>query len=133
MRLLRSEFRDDGIIGTLYNEQGDQLAVTLEHAYDGQPKLPAGHYLCKRGKHQLKHSDPFETFEVTGVTGHTGILFHTGNWNKDSDGCILLGRTVTGSTEGWMITNSHLTFAYFMHDLVGVDAFLLTVLNGVEA
>ena len=133
MRLTRSEFNADGIIGTLTNEQGDQLAVTLEHAFDGRPKLPAGHYHCQRGMHRLEHGEKFETFEVMGVPGHTGILFHIGNWNKDSDGCILLGRVVTASTEGRMITSSSLTFAYFMNELTDVDEFLLTVVDGVPA
>ena len=132
MRLIRSEFNPDGIFGKLIDDNGDQLAVTLEHSYNGTPKLPPGHYLCKRGMHKLEHGDPFETFEVTGVTGHTGILFHVGNWNKDSDGCILLGRVVVDSPEGRMITSSHMTFAYFMNDLVATNEFLLTVQDGVS-
>ena len=134
MKLVRTTFNDDGICGTLYNDEGDQIAVTMEHAYNKLPKLPAGTYRCQRGLHSL-HSrpDPFETFEVMDVPNHTGILFHPGNWQGDSNGCILLGRVCTGSEQGAMVTNSRATFNKFMLDLDGVDSFTLTVEDGLTA
>lgn len=132
MKLIRTHFNADGIVGTLSNDEGDQVAVTLEHSYNGRPKLPAGQYLCVRGMHQLHSTpEPFETFEITGVPEHMGILFHWGNWNDDSNGCVLLGRAVCGSEKGTMITSSRATFARFMLDLDGVDTFTLTVEDGV--
>lgn len=133
MRLVRYDWRADGIFGRLRDDHDDQLAVTLEHSFDGKPKLPAGQYLCKRGMHQLEHGGRFETFEVLDVPGHTGILFHIGNWNRDSDGCILLGRVSVGSTDGHMITSSAMTFFSFMNALDGVNEFPLTVEDGVPA
>jgi hypothetical protein len=67
--------------------------------------------------------NPFETFEVTGVTWHTGILFHPGNTEKDSSGCILLGTGINGFT----LSNSREAFAFFMSGLEGLDTFNLTV------
>ena len=65
MRLVRTTYNADGILGTLTAEDGFPLAVTLEHSYNGLPKLPAGSYRCQRGLHTL-HSQPvpFWTFEV---------------------------------------------------------------------
>jgi len=77
------------------------------------------------------HPEPFETFEVTHVPNHTGILFHAGNYNCDSNGCILLGRVGMDSDQGTMVTNSRDTFTRFMLDLEGVESFPLTVEDGV--
>src|ERR1044072_613453 len=99
--LKRKQYRNDGIFGELLDPAGRIVAFTLEHAYfDGQsyvPKIPIGKWQCKLGEHRLAHmTEPFSTFEVTGVEGHTDLLFHSGNRNADSAGCILLGSTIAG-------------------------------------
>lgn len=93
--ILKRKLRNaDGIFSDLFQGLGTGLELTtLEHAYpirnresiDYAPKIPNGIYTCVRGMHQLEHGWPFETFEVTGVAGHSGILFHIGNFNADSD------------------------------------------------
>lgn len=120
--------RPDGILGVLDDDEGHQLAVTLEHSYNGKPKLPAGTYTCQRGPHRLHGmKDSFDTFEVLNVPGHTGILFHWGNYNGDSEGCVLLGRVSCDSPKGCMVTSSRATFARWMMDLEGVQSFTLVV------
>lgn len=108
------------------------LAVTLEHAYligeKWQPKLPIGTYQCVRGIHQLEGmKDPFETFEVTNVPGHSGVLFHVGNYNRDSSGCILLGLAMLKEDQGEMISGSKIAFGGFMNLLAPLDSFQLIV------
>ena len=128
MKLVRTACRPDGILGTLYNQEGEQLAVTLEHSYNGVPKLKAGTYTCQRSPHRLHGmTQDFETFEIMGVPGHTGILFHWGNYNEDSEGCVLLGRVSCDSPKGCMVTSSRVTFARWMLDLEGVQSFTLVV------
>lgn len=139
--LKRLQSGPDGIFSDLLDEDGTLVAQTLEHAFNAaapgylyQPKLPYGEFKCVRGTHKLHDMVPFWTFEVTGVPGHTGILFHIGNYNADSDGCILLGNHVI-ATEGpeadskivKMITESKKAFAKFMALQEGVDEFTLTV------
>lgn len=134
MKLIRTDFKSDGILGTLYDEGEFPIAVTLEHAFNRLPKLSAGTYRCQRGIHSLHSSpEPFETFEILNVPNHTGILFHAGNYNDDSNGCVLLGRVVIGSGKGTMITSSRDTFNRFMLDLEGIDTFSLTVEDGLKA
>lgn len=104
LKLIRKEFKQSGIFGRLETEDGRLVAHTLERAYpspanefmnnDFIPKLPHGVYRCIRGVHRLHDLKPFETFEVMRVPGATGILFHVGNYNKDSEGCILVGQGV---------------------------------------
>lgn len=135
LTLVRTVNNEDGILGNLEDEAGNSIAVTLEHAYDlgtgdgsYSPKLPDGVYLCVRGQHQLHGmSSPFSTFEVTKVPGHTGILFHVGNYNRDSDGCILLGESIEVDHGNHMITDSRDAFAKFLALQEGIDQFTLTV------
>lgn len=115
---------DNGIFGFLFDGRGNTLFVTMEHSYDGQPKLPDGAYLCKRSMHRLHGmTQDFETFEIMGVPGHTGILFHWGNYNADSNGCVLVGEARVGN----MVTNSRAAFAGLMALQAGCDEFQLTV------
>lgn len=128
MKLDRFEYSPDGIFGRLVTEDGVELAKTLEHAYPTDtghyiPKLPNGTYLCVRGIHQLARSAPFETFEITGVPGHTGILFHTGNFHGDSSGCVLVGRKIDRK----ILAQSHAAFLDFLNVLKGLNSFVLTV------
>jgi|GEM_PF-3477331 len=131
--LQRRLYHIDGIISDATDtDTGRAVATTLEHSYPGlTPKVPAGEYTCVRGTHQLHNGVPFETFEVTGVDGHSGILFHQGNFNDDSEGCILVGRSLAqGEHNGEpcaMITESKTTFFLFMQDQKDVDEFTLTV------
>lgn len=123
MRLVRENCKPTGIFGSLQDDSGNVICVTLEHSYDCVPKVPNGTYKCIRSIHALHDGVKFETFEITGVAGHSGILFHIGNYNGDSSGCVLLGKTVNGDA----ITNSKVTFNKFMTMLVEVDEFTLTV------
>lgn len=124
MTLKRREYRDDGIFGSLYDDHGNLFAVTLEHSYSCEPKIPTGIFKCVRSKHQL-HSmtTDFETFEIEGVPNHQGLLFHWGNYNRDSEGCILLGAAESGD----MIIRSRGTFQAFMKLQTGCDQFELMV------
>ncbi len=131
--LSRQNYTVNGIFGELRDVEGVLWAITLEHAYtDGEggyyPKTPPGTYDCHRGVHRLEHGGPFTTFELMDVPGHEGILFHIGNYNKDSDGCILLGRSTAMNGQGEMITDSEVTFNAFMAKQSPLDAFVLLVL-----
>lgn len=122
-----------GVFGEITSTTGDIICVTLEHAYKDPSgtfvaKLACGTYACKRGTHKLSNLNPFEAFEVQNVPWFqgspvSGILFHKGNYNKDSEGCILLGSKVgTGC-----ILDSVDAFNKFMSLQDGVDEFTLQV------
>lgn len=119
--LQRKDFRYDGIFSEILDENYHFLFVALEHAYlctDGtyKPKIPNGTYTCVRGMHNLesriaKGEPPFETFEITGVDGHSGLLFHPLNYNEESDGCVGPGLSLGKRTNGGqMICNSQKAF-----------------------
>lgn len=136
LTLKRLNFGHDGILSVLSDASGAPIASTLEHAYPIDytgltyaPKIPPGVYSCSRGAHRLHGmSEDFETFEVCGVAGHKGILFHWGNFNRDSEGCILVGTGFSQSDKGEaMVINSRKAFVGLMLYLNGLDHFTLTV------
>jgi hypothetical protein len=127
--LKRMRRDESGIYGNLIDSNDRLLAVTLEHAYWNdivwETKIPSGVFTCVRGEHQLKgHDEPFITFEITGVSGHTGLLFHCGNFDEDSSGCILVGLNFGPNC----IQNSRVAFERFMQVQEGLDSFQLTIL-----
>ena len=128
LTLERQSFNSWGIVSLLKTAQSDNLVYCLEHAFaqpDGSfaPVIPNGIFQCVKGLHKLKDDVPFLTFEVTGIDGHSGLLFHPGNYNQDSEGCILLG-TELGDE---MILNSRIAFTSFMLLQAGLGSFALTV------
>lgn len=135
LTLRRLAFRKDGILGDLYSDNGSFLCSTLEHAYPINssgfaPKIPLGFYRCVKGIHKLSHSPSFETFEVTDVPGHSGILFHTGNFNNDSEGCILVGEhDEYPDTKALILMDSRKTFEKFMLAQAQIKEFILTVVD----
>ena len=132
LQLIRKFYRPDGIFSTCQDENGHLVMVTLEHAYGDPvngflPKIPPGEWNCVRSKHRLNGMDhDFETFEII-VPGHTNLLFHWGNFNSDSEGCILTGEDIFEGKDQWMVTHSRAEFANFMRLQEGVDNFTLTV------
>jgi hypothetical protein len=126
LKLKRFSFAENGIFGRLFDEQDNVIAVTLEHSYDNVPKIPVGLFVCKRGMHRLESmTEDFETFEITNVPGHSDILFHQGNYNKDSKGCILVGSTLGPD----MICESRKAFEKLMQLQSGLNLFTLQVLS----
>lgn len=132
MILQRTNYSEYGIFGTLTNDLGGLICRTLEHAYPTKkgfrPKVPEGDYRCVRGIHRLKDLVEFETFEIMNVPGHTGILFHVGNANKDTDGCILLGL----ETSKTILLKSRVAFLDFMSRLKGINQFNLKIIGGLK-
>ena len=130
--LNRINYFHDGIIGSMV--VNDVKFHTLEHSYEVNdaigvsyvPKIPKGQYTCKRGIHQLKgHLNSFETFEVTGVENHSHLLFHVGNFNQDSEGCVLVGKGLV--LDPLQITSSKLAFSEFMKLMDGLESFEIVI------
>lgn len=133
--LERMKCGDEGCFSYLKDQLGNQIAVSCTHSYqEGAawlPKTQPGVYQCVRGRHSLDGVNYFETFEITGVAGHTGILFHPGNTELDSEGCECLGMTfgelVVKGKPMDAVLDSRTAFNLFMNLQEGCDQFELTV------
>ena len=121
MHLQRS-FNDGVALGVIRDDTGRLFLTTFE-----DKPIPAGTYEVRRMPPEAnpKHG---ECFEVQKVPGRTDILFHSGNDENDSEGCILVGmgfRSLRGQRRG--ITGSLLAYARFMQFLSATDTFTLTI------
>jgi hypothetical protein len=115
--LLRKEYLPEGIFGELTSECGTHFFFTLEHAYliDGQitPKIQLGVHPC------ILYESPKHGYEVPLLNapedeGHFYEI-HIGNYNKDSDGCILVGLALGFMKDGGrMLTSSKQAFKKLM-------------------
>lgn len=113
--------------------------ATAEDDWDGNRRqksaIPVGTYQC------VKRVSPRfgPTFEITGVPGRSAILFHAGNTEEDTLGCVLLGERFGGLTvpdedapgqplvEKWAVKESKAAFRRFRDATVGLQQFELTV------
>ncbi|MBU1003008.1 MAG: hypothetical protein KKE73_10855 [Proteobacteria bacterium] len=83
--------------------------------------IPAQQYLCRR-----VNSPKFgNTFEVVGVPGRSAVLFHKGNTQEDSHGCILLGSKFADNA----VAESAPAFEKFLKLMDGHDEFHLTIVE----
>lgn len=121
--LIRLEKSEQGLIGVL-RIVGALFCVTLEL---DTTFLKQGCYHCKRF-HGTKWPD---TFEIE-VPGHTEVLFHAGNTEADTRGCVLLGSSVGKLKGDRAVLNSGATFRQFMDALKDQDFFTLFVANHFE-
>lgn len=126
MKLIRVAEANGATYGVLISN-GTPFALTLERAWldnrKGESCIPKGTYKCKR-----VNSPKFgNTFEVTGVPNRSAILFHKGNINDDSHGCILVGEQFNPVSGKDGITASKEGFAEFLAKTANVNEFTLEV------
>jgi len=124
--LSRIEQSGHGTIGVLRIEKEVQCFVLEKRSLLIAPRLsciPPGVYICKR----ITSPRHGKTFEIEDVPGRTHILFHIGNTDSDTEGCLLLGRRPGYINGKRGILESRLAFYDFMTRLNGVDEFNLTI------
>lgn len=122
LELVIVKTRDAGRFGVLVEDDDFPRLVTLERTFENnRVVIPEGVWPCTR---TIYYKRGYPTFEIH-VPGHDRVLFHRGNTEDDSRGCILVGRRFGGGG----ILESALGFAEFMEARNGVDAFDLRVID----
>lgn len=130
-KLIRIEETQEGTIGALTMD-GKHIAMTLELA-DRENRaevscIPAGRYVCQR-----VHSPTFgRTFEVKNVPDRTHILFHKGNTDADTHGCVLLGEKTGKLRDDRAVLNSGKTFQDFLELTETTERFDLLIIDETE-
>lgn len=115
LTLERFEFSADYTIGKLYVD-GFYECYTLEDGIrdvkiKGKTAIPTGTY-----KVIVDFSNRFqrEMPLILNVRGFEGVRFHSGNTDKDTEGCILVGLIWNG---GDFIGNSRAAYSHFFDKL----------------
>jgi hypothetical protein len=132
LTLIRFAYTADGTLGRL-----GPFCTLEEEWQDNRPNvscIPTGTYRCAR---RFYHRGGYWTFEVIGVPGRSAILFHAGNTEEATAGCILLGRRFgvlvtrdedTGRRVPKLaVLDSRAAFSEWFASLAGVDEFTLHV------
>lgn len=125
VKIVRLEQGVEGALGALLL-YGHYFCSTLEPD-DNDPKrfqIPAGVYECKRF-HGARWGNTFEII----VPGHTALLFHSGNVEEESLGCILLGQYPDRLRGKRAVLNSGATFKKFMDVLGELETFTLEIVD----
>lgn len=122
-RIVRLEQSEQGALGVLLFD-GSIFSYTLEPDKNEKGKLyiPQGCYHCQRF-HGTKWPNTFEII----VPGHTAVLFHSGNVEADTLGCVLLGSTVGKLRGNRAVMNSGDTFKAFLSFLTKEPDFVLFI------
>jgi hypothetical protein len=121
-----------GTFGHL-QENCKTICVTLERRWKDNQRnvscIPEGNYICKRVESEKGTLDEGEhagmTYLVQEVPDRDNIIFHIGNFLKDTMGCILTGSTFASD----MILNSTEAFEDFMDHMKKEEKFILHVMN----
>ncbi len=88
-RLERVHIANTAILGILYD--GDKiLARSLENPYRQSLKdsaIPTGNYKCVKD-----NAGRFRFWRLLNIKGRENIELHNGNFESDTEGCILFGK-----------------------------------------
>ena len=67
---------------------------------------------------------------VSNVPGRSSILIHAGNWDHNTQGCILLGEKFETDGEGrWMVQQSGDAIREFMQEMSGLNEARLVIVD----
>ncbi|MCI0551090.1 MAG: DUF5675 family protein [Anaerolineae bacterium] len=89
--------------------------------------IPPGRYQCVR----VLSPQFGDTFEVLNVPGREHILFHKGNYLRNTKGCILVGEKFEGPPSSPYIVDSGHAFEEFKMLLAGHKEFWLTIIEAL--
>ena len=130
--LTRHARRADYTIGRLEDENGIKICDTLEpiwRNYDGgemkipmKSAIPEGTYRVV-----ITKSQRFGRYLplLVGVPGFEGVRIHSGNTNKDTEGCILVGHNLQVGKVLW----SRITLEKLMKLIENEKVIYLTIKN----
>ena len=133
--LIRHARRADYTIGRLEDENGMKICDTLEPTWrnykGGEMKIPKKSAIPE-GSYRMvvTKSRRFQKYLplLVGVPGFEGVRIHSGNTNKDTEGCILVGHNLQVGKVLW----SRITLEKLMKLIENEKEIYLTIKNTWE-
>ena len=117
--LIRDDFSDKSTLGKLFLN-GEMFCQTLELPYlDNQRSIsciPEGQYKVRLRTAKESSSRDYLHLLVQDVKGRSYILFHIGNFPKDTKGCILVGQ----SRQQDRVNNSRLAMDLLIKEILNL-------------
>jgi hypothetical protein len=98
-KLIRVIVANQAILGVWKDPADLELCRTLENPFRKTTKdsaIPSGIYKCVKD-----NTGKFQFYKVLNVPNRSNIEIHQGNYESDTEGCILVG-------ESWSIINNKL-------------------------
>jgi hypothetical protein len=125
LELVRLEEADVGTFGVLKVNKQIRFYTLEPPDFENEAyisSIPCQQYVIER------HTSPRHglTFRVKTVPHRSDILFHTGNWLDETQGCILLGLNLIPFPKRG-VGSSRVAHEMFMEDMEGYDTGHLTV------
>lgn len=130
--IIRFSTTDTSTLGLLYIDNKYEC-FTLEDTYNDikikhQTRIPAGIYevgLRKEGGFHHRYSKIYPEFhigmlELLNVPNFKYILFHPGNTEDDTSGCILVGEGSYKNSEKQFLSNSRLAYKSLYNKIIDV-------------
>ena len=126
MITLKRYYTPHGTWGELIGPHGFHC-VTLENPWISNQRsvscIPEGVYKMRLRQSPMVHRTSkglySDGWEICDVPGRDFIMVHPGNYVRNTDGCLLVGREMVVSGGLLMVTDSQATFQQFMDALDG--------------
>lgn len=108
--LKRNMFNDNNTIGELYGINNEFLCYTLEDKIREVkiPKITAIPYGIYKLDFTYSNRFKKKMIQILDVPNFEGVRIHTGNTEKDTEGCILVGQKVLNKQNNYSIYESKL-------------------------
>ncbi len=117
---------DHGTFGSLVID-GEPICNTLEPYHRDNERnvssIPLGQYICK----PYTRSNGNQTYEITGIQNRSHVIFHSGNVDDHTMGCVLLGMSFGDIGDSLAVLNSKTAMREFLTSVHG--EFQLTIVE----
>ncbi len=125
---------DDGqrTFGVLVCDGVQPLAVTIENPWINNKRniscIPVGRYKCERFQ-SPRFGETFKILDVIDRGETEPIIFHSGNRDDDTRGCIVIGRYFGELFDEPAVLDGKKGHKDFIRNVENVDEFELTIRN----
>lgn len=130
---LKRRYFKDCTLGTLTLPSGKEFAIMERPSLDNAPNvscIPEGTYTLKKrlspAVERTSRGEFKEGWEVKDVANRSFIMFHVGNYARNSEGCLLVGKDFSYNND-FMVTNSIIAFREFMAEMDKRDTWQLEI------